>query len=149
MDQGAAVAVASATLLCGLAPQALGQAVPDSATARRDAPEMRSGFGFSLTGEEARQRGTMWSVFLGIPSVRVVGFRNSSFRLHLATPAGGMCMPTLYIDGLASEVEELTAFRPAHVARIDVYARPSTAPFLLPDRWKSCGVIAVWTTTSP
>ena len=86
---------------------------------------------------------------MGIPKVHIVGPMMGGFALLVATPGGGTCAPTFYLDGRRTVLDELHAFRPQHVARVEVYARPSTAPLHLPDIGINCGVIAVWTTTRP
>jgi hypothetical protein len=145
VDQNAAVAL---LLLGACAPLAEPPAVLTP-----DVDARRAEFGFVVTEEQLAGRVSMRSIFLGIPKVRIVGSL-TAFQVALAAPLGGICEPTLYIDGRRAQQYELLDFRPQQIAAVQVYPRPTTAPV----RYQGvsvvtagdvCGAVLVWTKTLP
>lgn len=54
------------------------------------------------------------------------------------------CFPTVRVNGMLSDMEELSRIRPGIVEAIEAYANANAAPAEYSDAGAVCGLILVW-----
>ncbi len=100
------------------------------------------GGGYFLTDRDIENRPDMVSVLQGLPSLRIQR-RNMSTSITIERgPA--VCVPSVYLDGRISSVDELTLVRPEEVFGVEAYTHAAEIPpqFL---GINQCGSLVIWT----
>ena len=100
------------------------------------------GGGYFLTDRDIENRPDMVSVLQGLPSLRIQR-RNMSTSITIER-GPTVCVPSVYLDGRPSTVDELTLIRPEEVYGVEVYTHAAEIPaqFL---GINQCGSLVIWT----
>jgi hypothetical protein len=106
---------------------------------------LRIGLGYVLTEEQVKRRGSMRSVFQGLPSLMIQG--RSVFQFDVFTLVSGRpCATTMYVDGIPTTTEAIQSYRPDQIIAVEWFPRGAQAPMRYqPLSSAQCSVMLVWT----
>lgn len=99
----------------------------------------RKGFGYAREGSTFANRLDVASVLREFPSITV----RYSPRGELSLTFPGNCAPTIYLDGMRSDLEVVTLYNPADFRAIEVFPREMTVPSQYSNA-NRCGVALFW-----
>ena len=107
----------------------------------------KRGLGTFMDREEIDRKRPFYTTELlqGIPSVTLVQGRYGSTHVLMRGSMGGMCSPTIYVDGLrfGSADIDFVSF-PEDLEAVEVYVRGSQSPPMFSDVRGTCGSIVLW-----
>jgi hypothetical protein len=106
---------------------------------------IESGFGYFLSSAEIKQRTNARSLFEGLPAVQTEGSDVNNFQILMRSPAG-YCQPSVFLDGLRSDVETLPSLQLKNLAAVEIYPRLSPGLYrYITTGNQECGVVLIWT----
>jgi len=116
----------------------------------------RTGLGYHRDESQISGAPSMRAVFGGIPSVTLAVPRGRSafdFVVLLPNPGVGSdgtptawCTAPVYVDGMLSDWDEVSHYKPEDLVSVEVFPRMITVPLeYQPPPNRPCGVVLIWT----
>jgi hypothetical protein len=108
-----------------------------------------SGMGYFLTQEQIERSGaaTLIDVLVSARGVEQVCLTNDCVAKMVRSPPG--CYPQYYLDGVESTAYFSRHTPPRDVRGVEIYRGASETPGEFTGSNSGCGVIAIWTKSSP
>ncbi len=106
---------------------------------------IEAGFGYFLSSAEILQHTNVRSLFEGLPSVSTQGHSVNDFVIQMRGLAGN-CLPSIFLDGMMSDVAAIVTLQPRNLAAVEVYPRmnPGLYKYMMPGN-QECGIVLFWT----
>jgi carboxypeptidase-like protein len=108
-----------------------------------------SGMGYFLTQEQIERSGAsaLVDVLVTVRGVQQVCLTNDCIAKMVRSPPG--CYPQYYLDGIESSAYFARHTPPHDVKGVEIYLGSSETPGEFQNSNSGCGVIAIWTKSSP
>lgn len=102
--------------------------------------------GFALTEKDFAGRHDIMGMLAGLPRVEPIRGRGPAM-IGIRNRRGGVCMPTVYLDGTLAATDQITMYQPSEFRAVEVYNTEFNAPIGFDA--KGCGVILFWSKKNP